>query len=179
MRETNEKDAPIGWITRPEAAGDAAAVRAVVRAAFPTAEEADLVDALRADPAWIPGLSWVAETPAGEIAGHALLTRCRVGGADALALAPVSVLPAYQKRGAGAAVTRAALRAAAELGEPLAVVLGHPEYYPRFGFVPASRMGIRASFEVPDEALMALPLNGTGAAPLPSGTIEYPAPFGV
>jgi putative acetyltransferase len=174
---------PIAWRTRTETAADAAAVRRVVLAAFPTAEEADLVDALRADPAWLPGLSWVAETPDGELAGYALITRCTIGGAPALALAPVAVLPAYQKRGAGSAVTRAALAAAAERGERLVVVLGHPEYYPRFGFVPASRFGIRASFEVPDEALMALFLDdgsaaGPGAA-VPSGTIRYAPPFGV
>ncbi|GAA2440407.1 N-acetyltransferase [Actinomadura vinacea] len=167
----------IEWKTRPETGRDVPAVRRVVLAAFPTSEEADLVDALRADLAWLPGLSWVAETPGGEVAGYALLTRCRVGGADALALAPVAVPPRYQKRGAGGAVTRAALRAAAERGEPLVVVLGHPEYYPRFGFVPASRLGIRASFEVPDEALMALVLDDS--VPAASGTIEYAAPFGV
>jgi predicted N-acetyltransferase YhbS len=171
-----------GWNTRPETGPDAAAVRRVVLAAFPTAEEADLVDALRGDPAWLPGLSWVAETQGtetagGEIAGHALLTRCRIGGSDALALAPVSVLPAYQGQGAGAAVTRAALRAARDRGESLVVVLGHPEYYPRFGFVPASRMGIGVSFEVPDEALMALVLDDS--VPASSGTIRYAAPFGV
>jgi predicted N-acetyltransferase YhbS len=179
----------IAWRTRPETDRDAAAVRRVVLAAFPTAEEADLVDALRTDPAWIPGLSWVAEAPGGEIAAFALLTRCRIGGADALALAPVAVLPAYQRQGAGGAVTRAALRAAGEWGEPLVVVLGHPEYYPRFGFVPASRMGIRASFEVPEEALMALVLDDPsgdalddspgGGGAVPSGMIEYAAPFGV
>ena len=165
------------WRTRPETGRDVAAVRRVVLAAFPTAEEADLVDALRTDPAWVPGLSWVAEAPGGRIAGYALLTRCRIGGADALALAPVAVLPAHQRRGAGQAVTRAVLEAARERGEALVVVLGHPEYYPRFGFVPASRMGIRAPFEVPDESLMALVLDAS--APIPSGTIEYAAPFGV
>ncbi|WP_395988105.1 GNAT family N-acetyltransferase [Actinomadura sp. 9N407] len=165
------------WKTRPETGQDVAAVRRIVLAAFPTAGEADLVDALRTGPAWLPGLSWVAETPDGELAGHALLTRCHIGGSDALALAPVSVLPAYQRQGAGAAVTRAVLQAAQERGEPLVVVLGHPEYYPRFGFVPASRMGIGVSFEVPDEALMALVLDDSG--PVPSGTIRYAPPFGV
>jgi putative acetyltransferase len=172
---------PTAWRTRPETAADTAAVRRVLLAAFPTAEEADLVDALRADPAWLPGLSWVAEDLDGRVAGYALLTRCTVGGAPALALAPVAVPPGHQRRGAGSAVTRAALRAAAGHGERLVVVLGHPEYYPRFGFVPASRLGIRAGFEVPDEALMALVLDGSRgeAGAVPSGTIRYAAPFGV
>lgn len=166
-----------GWKTRPETDQDAPAVRRVVEAAFPTSEEADLVDALRKDAAWLPGLAWVAESPDGQVAGYALLTRCQIGDEDALALAPVAVLPEYQRRGAGGAAVRAALEAAREQGERLVVVLGHPEYYPKFGFGRASAMGIRTSFEVPDEALMALVLGGSG--PVPAGTISYAAPFGV
>jgi predicted N-acetyltransferase YhbS len=166
------------WTVRPEAGADAAAVRRVVEAAFPTAEEADLVDALRGDPAWLPGLSFVAEDEGGRVAAYALLTRCRVGGADALVLAPVAVLPEYQRRGAGGAVVRAALAGAARRGERLVVVLGHPAYYPRFGFVRASSLGVSAGFEVPDEALMALVPAGS-SGPVPSGVIEYAAPFGV
>lgn len=169
------------WMTRPETAHDADAVRAVVGAAFPTVQEADLVEALRGDAAWVPGLSMVAEAPDGRVAGYALLTRCTVGGAGALALAPVAVLPEFQRRGAGGAAVRAGLGAAAARAaagaERLVVVLGHPEYYPRFGFVRASRLGVGTSFEVPDEALMALVLDGPG--PVPSGTVGYPAPFGV
>ncbi|WP_256967922.1 hypothetical protein [Streptomyces sp. CS227] len=75
------------------------AVRESVTAAFPTAEEAQLVDALRADrKAWFDGLS-VAETADGTLAGHALFTRCHVDGAPAPALAPVAVLPAFQRPG--------------------------------------------------------------------------------
>ncbi|MCX4782752.1 bifunctional class I SAM-dependent methyltransferase/N-acetyltransferase [Streptomyces sp. NBC_01264] len=169
-----------GWPVRPEADGDAAAghaVHAVHTAAFGTPAEADLVDALRADGSWLPGLSYVAEGPDGSVAAHALLTRCEVDGAPALALAPVAAAPALQRSGAGSAVVRALLAAAAERGEHLVLVLGHPEYYARFGFVPASRFGIRAPFEVPDEAMMALVLDDS--VPVPTGTIKYPAPFGV
>jgi predicted N-acetyltransferase YhbS len=166
------------WATRPETAADEAAVRRVLEAAFPTAGEADLVDALRRDPAWLPGLAFVAVDPGGRVAGYALLTRCRVGGADALALAPVAVLPEHQRHGAGGAAVRAVLAAAQRRGERLVVVLGHPGYYPRFGFARASSLGISAGFEVPDEALMALVLGG-GPGPVPSGVIEYAAPFGV
>lgn len=169
------------WPTRPETEADVAAVHAVNAAAFETRAEADLVDALRADPgAWLPGLSCVAEAPDGSVAAHALLTRCRVGGAPALALAPVAVLPAHQRTGAGSAVVRALLDAARARGERLVVVLGHPAYYPRFGFEPASGYGIRPGFEVPDEAMMALVLNGSDdSGALPRGTIQYPAAFGV
>ncbi|MFK0290178.1 GNAT family N-acetyltransferase [Streptomyces sp. NPDC090442] len=166
------------WTTRPERPEDVAAVRGINLAAFPTAEEADLVDALRADrDAWIDGLSLVSQAPDGSLAGHALLTRCHIDDRPALALAPCAVLPAHQRRGAGTAAIRAALDAARDKGEHLVVVLGHPDYYPRFGFVPASRFGIRAPFEAPDEALMALALDAS--RPVPSGVIRYAAPFGV
>lgn len=88
-----------------------------------------------------------------------------------------AVLPSAQRTGAGSAATRAALDAARAMGEYLVVVLGHAEYYPRFGFIPASRLGIRAPFEVPDEAMMAMALDDT--RPVPVGTIQYPAAFGV
>ncbi|MFD9338361.1 GNAT family N-acetyltransferase [Streptomyces sp. NPDC060028] len=165
------------WAARPETAADEAAVRDVNLAAFATPLEADLVDALRTDGAWLPGLSYVAEGPDGSVAAHALLTRCEVGGAAALALAPVAAAPAHQRSGAGSAVVRALLAAAKERGEALVLVLGHPEYYPRFGFLPASRFGIRAPFEVPDEAMMALVLDDS--VPVAAGTVTYPAPFGV
>ncbi|MFF3957966.1 bifunctional class I SAM-dependent methyltransferase/N-acetyltransferase [Streptomyces sp. NPDC001890] len=167
------------WPTRPETAADTAAVHAVNAAAFPTPDEAALVDALRADPAaWLPGLARVAtDGPDGDVAAYALLTRCRVGDVPALALAPVATVPEHQRRGAGQAVVRAALDAARLGGESLVLVLGHPEYYPRFGFVPASRYGIRPGFDVPDEAMMALVLDES--VPVPQGTIRYPAAFGV
>lgn len=166
------------WITRAETPADISAVRDINLAAFPTPDEAGIVDALRADPsAWLDGLSFVALTPDGAPVGHALLTRCHVEGRPALALAPCAVVPSAQRSGAGAAVIRAALEAARARGENLVLVLGHASYYPRFGFVPASRFGIRAPFEVPDEAMMALALDPE--APVPSGTIRYPAAFGV
>ncbi|MFJ9076273.1 bifunctional class I SAM-dependent methyltransferase/N-acetyltransferase [Streptomyces sp. NPDC102278] len=165
------------WPARPETAADAAAVREVNLAAFDTPLEADLVDALRADASWLPGLSYVAERLDGSVAAHALLTRCEVAGTPALALAPVATDPALQRSGAGSSVVRALLAEARRRGEALVLVLGHPAYYARFGFVPASRFGIRAPFEVPDEAMMALVLDDT--VPVPAGTIAYPAPFGV
>ncbi|MCX5229944.1 bifunctional class I SAM-dependent methyltransferase/N-acetyltransferase [Streptomyces sp. NBC_00233] len=166
------------WRTRPETAEEASAVRPLVAAAFGSDAEAELVDALRRDPdAWLPGLSYVAEAPDGSIAAHALITRCLVDGAPAAALAPVAVAPAYQRTGAGKAVVRAVLDAARLRGEPLVLVLGHPEYYPKFGFVRASEYGIKPGFEVPDEAMMALVLDES--VPVPPGTLAYPAAFGV
>ncbi|ULR54787.1 GNAT family N-acetyltransferase [Streptomyces deccanensis] len=166
------------WITRAETSADREGVYAVNAAAFETDAEARLVDALREDPgAWLADLSYVAEAPDGTIAAYALITRCHVDETPALALAPVAVLPDHQRQGAGAAVVRAVLEAARARGEGLVLVLGHPEYYPRFGFVRASEYGIRPGFEVPDEAMMALVLDGS--APVASGTIRYATAFGV
>ena len=166
------------WRTRPEQSGDAPAIHAVIAAAFPTEEEAHLVDALREDAsAWIPELSQVALDDSGEIIAHALLTRCTVGGEPALALAPCSVLPAHQGQGAGSAVIRGALEAARGRGENLVVVLGHPRYYPRFGFTPAGAEGVTAPLDAPAEAFLALRLDPGARAP--RGPIVYPAAFGI
>ncbi|WP_030158758.1 GNAT family N-acetyltransferase [Streptomyces sp. NRRL S-244] len=169
------------WITRAETRADVPAIRAVNLAAFDTPLEADLVDALRTDSSWIDGLSIVSADAGGdgdgEPVGHALLTRCHIGDTPALCLAPVAVLPEYQKTGAGSAAVRAALRAAKDMGERYVTVLGHPAYYPRFGFTRASAHGIGLSIEVPDEAMMALTLDE--AHPLPSGTVRYADPFGI
>lgn len=176
--DTTENGPMTSWSARPETADDVPAVRDILLAAFPTAAEAAIVDALRADPqAWIDGLSMVAAGPDGSPAGYALLTRCHVDGRPALALAPCAVLPSAQRTGAGSSAIRAALDAARARGENLVVVLGHADYYPRFGFTRASGFGIRAPFDVPDEAMMAMALDAT--RPVPAGTIQYPAAFGV
>lgn len=165
------------WITRAETGADIPTLREIVLAAFDTPLEADLVDALRADPSWIDGLSLVCADTDGRLVGHALLTRCHIGDAPALCLAPVAVRPEYQRSGAGSAAIRAALAAAKERGEHHVTVLGHPAYYPRFGFRRASAHGIVLPIDVPDEAMMALTLDD--AHPLPSGTVRYAAPFGI
>lgn len=166
------------WRTRTECAEDVLSIHAVNAAAFPTEFEADLVDALREDPrAWIDGLSTVTLDENDAIVGYALLTRCTVGGAPALALGPCAVVPEVQKGGAGSAAIRAGLEQARLQGENLVVVLGHAEYYPRFGFRPASQFGVTASFAPPAENFLALVLNPDVAAP--SGEIAYAAAFGV
>ena len=167
----------IAWTTRPETSADVPVIREIVTAAFPSPAEAELVDALRADPSvWIDGLSLVSADLLGRVVGHALLTRCHIGDVPALCLAPCAVRPDCQRSGAGSAAIRAALDAATDLGERFVVVLGHPTYYPRFGFTPASSHGIGVTFEAPDEALMALSLT---ADPLPRGTVRYAPAFGM
>lgn len=165
------------WITRTETGADIPAVREIDLAAFETPLEADLVDALRTDPAWIDGLSVVTTDQDGTLVGHALLTRCHIDDTPALCLGPVAVRPDHQKSGAGSAAIRAALDAAKDVGEHFVTVLGHPAYYPRFGFIRASTHGIGITLDVPDEAMMALTLDADH--PLPSGTVRYAAPFGI
>ncbi|MEH6373049.1 N-acetyltransferase [Streptomyces sp. KLMMK] len=167
----------IDWITRAETGADIAAVRDIVLAAFDTPMEADLVDTLRTDSSWIEGLSIVATGSDDKPVGHALLTRCHIDDVPALCLAPVSVLPEHQSTGAGSAAIRAALEAAKGMGERFVTVLGHPAYYPRFGFTRASAHGIGLTIDVPDEAMMALALDA--GHPLPAGTVRYAAPFGI
>lgn len=128
----------------------------------------------RRDPAWIDGLSIATLDDTGALVGHALLTRAHIGDTAALCLAPRAVLPQYQKTGAGSAAIRAAFDAAKAMGEHFVTVLGHPEYYPRFGFTRASTHGVAMKVSVPDEALMVLSLDGE---PLPSGGIRYAAAF--
>lgn len=164
------------WVTRAESSTDLRAIREINLAAFPTSEEADLVESLRADAAWIPELSVLAATPSGTPVGYALLTRCHIGHVPGLALGPCAVVPEHQGTGAGSAVIEYGLDVARKRGEAYAVVLGHPEYYPRFGFRRASAHGISLPIDVPDEAFLVLSLD---SSELPAGTVRYPPPFGV
>ncbi|HET7037075.1 MAG TPA: N-acetyltransferase, partial [Thermomicrobiaceae bacterium] len=127
-------------VIRIEETGERATVDEIVRQAFGREVEADLVRAIRASPGWIPQLSLVAERE-GELVGHVLFSRVAIesegGEQPALVLAPVAVLPAAQNQGVGSALVREGLDRARALGERLVVLLGHPNYYPRFGFQPA------------------------------------------
>ncbi|HEY9351435.1 MAG TPA: N-acetyltransferase [Acidothermales bacterium] len=157
-------------VVRSEAAGDAADVRDVHVAAFESPAEADLVDVLRRDGLAVVGT--VAEVD-GRVVAHALLGRITVGGAPALALAPVAVSPEYQRRGLGTLVVRAAIEEATLLGERLIVVLGDPRYYARFGFGSAADAGVTAPWTGPALQVLALPAYDGGAR----GEAVYPAPY--
>lgn len=163
---------------RQEQAEDVGAVHALNRAAFGGDVEARLVDALRDSDAFVPELSIVAEL-GGAVVGHLLLTRAAVvsdsSRTPALALAPMCVAPERQRRGIGAMLVREGLRRAEGLGHAVVVVVGHPAYYPRFGFERASDYGVRVAFEAPDEAVM---LRRLGGAPAPrGGVVEYAGPI--
>lgn len=138
------------------------------------------MDCLRASDAWVEGLSLVAEDPDGRVVGHLLLSRVTLNRVDGtawsvLSLAPMAVLPEAQGQGAGSALVRAALAEADRRGEPLVVVLGHPGYYPRFGFAPASTHGITCPYPVPDEVFMVASLSADD--PAISGRVTYPDCF--
>jgi putative acetyltransferase len=159
---------------RTEDPGDREAVRRVNEAAFPTATEADLVDALREGGHTVPDLCLIAAVD-GEIAGHICFSRAGLGDKEVLALAPMAVLPERQNQGVGGELVTEALRRAEQTQFPLVIVLGHADYYPRFGFDPASAYGVRAPFDVPDESWMAYTLPAY--QPGTSGTVVYADPF--
>ena len=142
-------------LVRTERDSDRGAVFALNAAAFETDAEARLVVRLRADVA--PLVSLVADD-GGEVVGHILFSPVTLDGANAsraIGLAPMAVVPGRQRSGIGSGLVRAGLEACRELGVTWVVVLGHPEYYPRFGFVPASRFGLTCEYDVPDEVFMA------------------------
>jgi putative acetyltransferase len=168
-------------IVRAERPGDRAAIRDVVTAAFGRPAEADLVDALRASAAWLPGLGLVAEED-GVVVGHVLLTRASIrtvaGDVGLLALAPLAVAPARQRRGIGDALVRAGLEIARARGERAVVLIGHPSYYPRFGFEPAASRGLTSVFAQGEHAASFFVLElRAGALTGVEGAVLYALPF--
>ena len=166
---------------RQERADDYHTVFQVVTEAFSHAEHSDgneqeLVKALRDTPSFIPELSLVAMED-GKIVGHILFTKITIEEAIELALAPLSVLPAYQRRGIGLALIREGHRIAKQMGYGYSVVLGSPAYYPRAGYLPASLYGIEAPLEVRDENYMAFKLQDD--APQVKGMVKYDPAFGI
>jgi putative acetyltransferase len=145
---------------RPEIPTDHAEVRRVNELAFRQPAEADLVDALRA--VGVATLSLVAVRE-GRVVGHILFSQVTVaspsGDFAAVGLAPVAVLPELQRQGVGSLLVRAGLDEIRRAGHEVVVVLGHPEYYSRFGFERASARGIRWEHDAPDEAFMVLELR--------------------
>lgn len=164
-------------IIRTEKAGDEAAIRCVVEAAFGQSAEADLVDALRT--AGNATISLIAEED-GEIVGHILFSPMRFDPENQslrlLGLAPLAVSPSRQRSGIGSALIRKGLELSGQSGYDAVFVLGHPEYYPKFGFERASRFGIRSVYDVRDEAFMALELKPASLSGH-TGTVHYTEEF--
>ena len=146
-------------LIRDEKEGDRDSVYALNVSAFENSSEADLVDALRQQAR--PVVSLVAEEN-GEIVGHIMLSPVSLSdhpNLKVMGLAPMAVLPVRQKTGIGSALVRAGLEQCRQLDYVGVVVLGHPEYYPRFGFSPSSQFGIDSEYDVPDEVFMAMELQ--------------------
>ncbi len=178
---------PLPIQIRLEAPGDEPGVRRVNLAAFTGPEEAAIVDAIRAEAP--DGWQSLVATGApgsghlGEIVGHLLLSPCRLEAPDGsvrttvLAVGPVAVDPAVQRRSVGSALMTAAVAVATARGAPAVVLLGYPDYYARFGFAPARALGLQPPADAwPDAAWMArlLPAWDDGM----SGTVHYPEAFG-
>lgn len=144
---------------RDERAGDVAAIRDVHDRAFRRAEEGRLVDALRAGGATLLSLVAVAAGADDQIVGHIMYSPASIGEIQGAGLAPVAVLPEHQRRGVGRALIEAGNQRIRGTGCPFIIVLGHPDYYQRFGFTPASRHGVTCQWNVPDEAFMMLVLD--------------------
>ncbi len=147
-------------LIRHEKRSDIEKIHEVNVAAFETDSEARLVKALRDSD--VPYISLVAEV-SGELVGHILFTPVALVGEETeltlMGLGPMAVSPAHQNKGIGTELVRAGLERCAELGFDAVVVLGHPAYYPRFGFVPSVEYGIRSEYDVPDDVFMVLELT--------------------
>lgn len=144
---------------RPETAVDAANIYSVEAAAFGRPAEAELVQKLQQ--AGVDTISLVAlldDALVGHILFSPVTVKSEEGEFTAVALGPVAVLPDHQNEGVGAELCRAGLIACKEAGYELAFVLGHPTYYPRFGFSPSAPHGLHCQFNVPEEAFMVLEL---------------------
>ncbi|MFG6342895.1 MAG: N-acetyltransferase [Lachnospiraceae bacterium] len=166
---------------RTEQQTDYESVYQVIKNAFETAEhsdgnEQDLVNALRQSSAFIPELSLVSEINE-KIVGHIMFTKLQIGAHTALALAPLSVLPQYQRQGIGTSLILEGHKIAQALSYSYSVVLGSEDYYPRVGYLPAEKFGIQPCFEVPSKNFMAYKLCEN--TPIISGIVKYAQEFGI
>jgi len=163
---------------RPETAEDIRAIDVVHISAFGGEAEAQLVSALRESTTYNRELSQVAEL-GGRIVGHVLLTRVplRKDGEEkhVLALGPMSVVPSQSHRGIGSELINASIKLAKEKGYGAIVVLGHPEYYKRFGFVQARELQVSCNLPAPEDALTVMEIVDGNLAG--GGHVEYPEPF--
>jgi predicted N-acetyltransferase YhbS len=165
-------------IIRKEEKKDFKRVYELNRLAFQQENESKLIEKIRNGENFIPELSLVAEIN-NEIVGHILFSKIKIIGNsvfETLALAPMAVIPKFQKQGIGAKLINRGLQEAKKLGFDSVIVLGHDNYYPKFGFKKASTWNIKCPFEVPDEAFMGIELTKE-ALQNKAGTIEYPDEF--
>lgn len=165
---------------RVEKSSDMKEIFEVNKVAFGSESEAKLVELLRSSESFIPQLSLVAVFNE-KIIGHILFTKIKIVDDnqkefESLALAPMAVKPEYQKMGVGSQLIKSGLHEAAKLKFKSVVVLGHENYYPKFGFTPAEKWNIKAPFEVPSNYFMAIELIPDGLKNV-SGAVIYPEAF--
>jgi len=150
---------------RPETPEDIDSIRYVNEQAFGQKEEAGIIEKLRKRGVLTISLVAIQD---GEIVGHIAFSLVVIESGylsfEAIALAPMAVLPVYQRQGIGGQLVRVGLEECRRLGHDIVVVLGHSDYYPRFGFIPAGPRGIDCEFEVPEEAWMVLELRAEALA---------------
>ncbi len=166
-------------IIRSETENDYGEITKINDLAFGQSEEGLLVEKLRLNPNFIKDLSLVAEIDK-KVIGHILFFPIKIEKGettfDSLALAPMSVLPEFQKKGVGSKLVSKGLKATEKFGHKSVIVLGHENYYPKFGFVPTSKWKIKSPFEVPDEVFMAIELKEDDLKGV-SGVVKYPKEF--
>jgi putative acetyltransferase len=158
---------------REEHAGDISEIRELNQQAFGQAQEGNIVDALRSNGAAL--LSLVA-TLDDHVVGHILYSPVSLSGVDGAALGPMAVLPQHQRQGIGSKLIDEGNRRLKESGCPFIIVVGHANFYPRFGFKPASTRAITCEWEIPDEAFMVLTLDHARMAGV-SGLAQYRPEF--
>jgi len=178
-KPNQNQDLNVRFVIRPERENDILKIREVNDSAFGQKNEGILIERLRQTDNFIPELSLVAERN-DEIVGHILFYPVIIRSATAkyhsLSLGPMAVSPEYQRQGIGSRLVKEGLEAAKTLGHKSVIVVGHPEYYPRFGFKPASQWKIKVPFDLPDEVFLALELV-IDELKCKSGTVEYPEEF--
>lgn len=161
---------------REERPDDIAAVREVNKRAFGQDQEANIVDALRSSGAAL--LSLVA-TLNGQVVGHIMYSPITVSeNVTGAALAPMAVLPEHQREGIGSKLIETGTRKLKEAGYPFIIVLGHANYYPRFGFKPASTFGVKCEWDVPADVFMLLVLDQSKMQDV-SGVAKYRQEFSI
>jgi putative acetyltransferase len=141
---------------REERPDDITAVRELNRRAFGQDQEANIVDALRANGAALPSLVAAADD---QVVGHIISSPLSIGGVSGAALGPMAVLPECQRQGIGSKLVETGNRKLKDAGLPFILVVGHADYYPRFGFKPARDHGVKCEWDVPDNAFMLLVLD--------------------
>ena len=168
-------------LIRRERPTDVGVVREIVDAAFRSADtvgepiEVTLLDLLRASGDWLPPLSLVAEDSSGAVVGHVVCSRGWIAETEVVGLGPIAVRPDQQGCGVGSALMHAVVAAAEALDVAAVVLLGSTEYYPRFGFVPGSSVGVESPEARWGDHFQLRLL--TASADAPRGAFRYAQPF--